>query len=164
MIKLLTASTHFLIDHLLSYCDYVIVSIPQDQLKAACDYANVEKVQFIEQPLKFNDSEIYKSLFREGRERGATHYLRVDDDERLEASLDPQQFRFICSNMSPGDALSMPWVQIFGDEADIEINFERMFEFTNIRNIWPLKDVVYCDDGEALPSSMPFHCPWIPSG
>ena len=51
----------------------------------------------------------------------------------------------------------MPWVQIFGHEADVEINFERMFEFTNIRNVQPLKDVVYCDDGQAMQSSMPFH-------
>lgn len=164
MIKLLTDSAHFFFDHLLNYCDYVIAAIPHDQFDAARDYSKKAKVCFIEQPLKFNDSEIYKSLFREGRERGATHYLRIDDDERIEASLDPQQFRFICSNMSPGEALTMPWVQIFGDEADVEMNFQRMFEFTNIRQFEPLKDVVYCDDGKAMPSNMPFHCPWIPLG
>ena len=163
MIKRLTESTHFFFDHLLSYCDHVIAAIPHDQFEAARDYSMKDKVCFIEQPLKYNDSEIYKSLFREGRERGATHYLRIDDDEMIEASLGPQQFRAICSNMSPGEALAMPWVQIFGDEADAEMNFHRLFEFTNIRNLGPLKDVVYCDDGEAMPSNMPFHCPWIPS-
>ena len=164
MMKFLTGSTRFLFDHLLSYCDYVIAAIPRDQFEVARDYANIEKLRFIEQPLKYNDSEIYKSLFREGRAIGATHYLRIDDDERLEASLDSQKFRSMCSRMSPGEALSMPWVQIFGDEADVEINFERMFEFTNIRNVQPLKDVVYCDDGQAMQSSMPFHSPWVPSG
>ena len=67
----------------------MIAAIPRDQFEVARDYANIEKLRFIEQPLKYNDSEIYKSLFREGREIGATHYLRIDDDERLEASLDP---------------------------------------------------------------------------
>ena len=162
MIKLLTDATHFFFDHLLSYCDYVIAAIPHDQFEVASDYSKKERVYFIEQPLKYNDGEIYNSLFREGRKRGATHYLRMDDDERIEASLDPQQFRIICSNMSPGEALTMPWVQIFGDEADVEMNFQRMFEFTNIRNFEPLKDVVYCDDGEAMPSDMRFHCPWVP--
>lgn len=164
MMKLLTDSAGFLFDHLLSYCDYVIAAIPKDQFELARDYAHVKKVRFIEQPLKYNDSEIYMSLFREGREIGATHYLRIDDDERLEASLDPQKFRSMCSKMLPGEALSMPWIQVFGDEADVEINFERMFEFTNIRNVQPLKDVVYCEDGRAMQSSIPFHSPWIPSG
>jgi len=163
MIKLITDSTYFLFDHLLSYCDYVIAAIPQDQFVEARDYANIEKVCFIEQPLEYNDGEIYKSLFREGRARGATHYLRIDDDERIEVSLDPKQFRLMCSNMSPGEALTMPWVQIFGNEADVEMNFQMMSEFTNIRNLGPLKDVVYCDDGEAMPFNMAFHCPWIPS-
>ena len=163
MIKRLTESANFFFDHLLSYCDYVIAAIPHDQFETARDYSIKDKVFLIEQPLKYNDGEIYKSLFREGRERGATHYLRIDDDEMIEASLGPEQFRFICSNMSPGEALTMPWVQIFGDEADVEMNFHRLFEFTNIRNFRPLKDVVYCDDGDAMPSNMPFHCPWIPS-
>lgn len=163
MIKSLSTSSKAIFDHLFKYCDEVIVSIPENQFTKKDKY-NYKNLHFIKQPYVYNDSEIYKQLFREGRKIGATHFLRIDDDERIEVSLTPKMFKQICLKMKPGEAIAMPWSQIFGPMANLVLNFSELLKYSNIKNLAPIKDVVYCDDGEGEQTNLPFHCPWTPVG
>lgn len=164
MIKSLSISSKALFDHLFEYCDKVVASIPEDQFENTDDFLNYKNLHFIKQPYIYNDSEIYRQLFQEGRKIGATHFLRIDDDERIEASFTPNKFKRICLSMKPGDSVAMPWSQIFGPVANLVLNFDKLFKYSNIQNIAPIKDVIYCDDGIGKQANLPFHCPWTPVG
>lgn len=161
-LRLLTNSSTALFNHLFEYCDQVIAAIPEDQLPIALEKFKKENLHFIKQPHSYIDSEIYKRLFGEGRKRGATHYIHIDDDERITNTLEPEELRAMCASIMPGEAIAMPWVQIFGEKADQQLNFEELQRFSNIRNLAPYKDLVYCDDGIFEQQNVPFHGSWIP--
>jgi hypothetical protein len=155
-----------LAEHILDYCDLLIISDGSDDPQRNCPILSDSRVIFIKQCTPFNESQIFDSLFEEARTLGATHILHIDVDERLSTDFSPDCLRRIAQGMHVGECLSVPWRQIWRDRGvNYEINYDQLFATTqHPRLIPPYKDLMYCDDGRAKHRPFQLHCPVAPTG
>lgn len=153
-----------LVVHLNNFCDQSIIALPNHDIIKAKQICEGMRVHFIDQPLKFNDSEIYRRLFKKGREIATTHFLRLDEDERLSPKITKEIFDAECKKIQLGHSATMQWTQIVNTGDIYSINFDELTKFSNFRNLQPYKDVIYCDDGKSLHREMSIHSSWIPEG
>lgn len=163
-IRTVSSSSTFLFEHMLKFCSFLVVAIPKELLSLAKEKFYNENIIFIDQPIIYNDSQIYKNLFDVGRQNGATHFLHLDDDERLDPRIDKVEFTTMCQQLEPGFSLAMKWEQLVGTKADKIIDFSQLKSLSNIRNSELHKDVLYCDDGMGRQSDLQFHSSWLPVG
>lgn len=150
-----------LTQHMLNYCDHVIVAIHPDKMRSVQKFMDSD-ISFIAQPETYNDGIIYSDLISKGREVKATHFLHMDDDERLSPCITRDAIEKYCSFTCPGDVISLPWVQQIGAEGQSILNFNSLEEYSNYRNFQPFKDIIFHDTGSKFNLDMPFHSNWAP--
>jgi len=151
-----------LISHLQNFCDLIIVSIPENYKDQAASENPEENVYFLSQVEPYDDGKIYQSLLEEGRTLDATHFLHIDEDERLSSSITKEFLSECCHSTQPGDVITVPWAQAYGSAAEKFIDFDQLNKFSNYRNEEPYKDLIFHDDGSNHSSSSSFHSHWCP--
>ena len=151
-----------LISHLQNFCDFIIVSIPENYKDRAASENPEENVYFLNQAEPYDDGKIYQSLLERGRTLDATHFLHIDDDERLSSSITKEFLSECCLSTQPGDVITVPWAQAHGSDAERFIDFDQLNKFSNYRNEEPYKDLIFHDNGFNHSSSSSFHSHWCP--
>ena len=162
MLKELNASSVDFIRYVFKYADEVVLSLKLQN----CDLGLLKEfgkdIHTINQPVKFSDNLIYEQLFGKAREISGTHFLRIDEDERIDPELTPEKIRNIVNEMSVGDVLCAPFHHLYGKDAGFLVNFDAFDAFSLNCLTQPFKDFIYYDDKVSKHSGMSFHSPWVP--
>lgn len=153
------------VNHLLDYCDHVVISDASDVSLASEHFSDPKRVTVIRQPQPIDETIIYEQLYREARTRRATHVLHMDVDERISSELTPEELRRAARRLKVGETIAVPWDQVIDLDGKLRvIDFESAFgKYTFSRLLPPYKDLVFCDDGVSNHRKMKLHCPSIPS-
>jgi len=162
MLKDLNADSIDFIRYVFEYADEVVLSLKPLTYDHALLKEFGKEIHIIDQPAIFHDSLVYKQLFSKARKISGTHFLRIDEDERIDPELTPKKIRSIVNEMSVGDILCAPFHHLYGKNAGFLVNFDA-FDVFSLRGLTqPFKDFIYCDDKVSMQMEMRFHCPWVP--
>lgn len=140
-----------LVDSLKDYVDVIIVyddcstdSTVESFIKLQQSGLNIEIIKG--DKWLFNEALIHKIIVDKGRELGVTHFLQLDADESLASSFTPKIFREIMGSMTPGDVLSLPWL-------NVDDSLKNYYDDSKVVGLKPsyslkrYKDIAFADDG-----------------
>ncbi len=158
--------TNLAVNHMLEYCDEVIISDASDTPIDEKKLDGFGRVKIIKQQQPFNEKIIYDDLYLEARKSKATHIMHLDVDERLSAKWGPEELRRTASYLTAGESIAVPWDQLYDIGGAIKkLDYDIAFgDFTFIKLNPPYKDLIYCDDGNSQHHLLKLHCPYIPEG
>ena len=154
-----------LLDHLLTFCDHVVVSDASDPPAASMIPGHVaSRVTIIPQLQPYDEAKTFESLVNRALSLKATHILHMDADERLSEQISPEQLRSTAATLGTGEALAVPWIQLLNDDGPKRILFEQFSEFSFGRLRPHYRDLVIAAPTVVSYPEMPLHCPWTPEG
>ena len=162
MLKELNAVSVDFIRYVFEYADEVVLSLKSLTYDRGLLKEFGKEIHIIDQPVIFHDQLVYEQLFSKAREISGTHFLRIDEDERIAPELTPKKIRNIVNEMSVGDVLCAPFHHLYGRDAGFLVNFDAFNVFSLNRLTEPFKDFIYCDDKISKQMKFGFHCPWVP--
>ena len=162
MLKEVNAASVDFIRYVFEYTDEVVLSLKSLTYEYGLLKEFGKEIHIIDQPVIFHDSLVYEQLFSKAREISGTHFLRIDEDERMDPELTPKKLRNMVNKMSVGDVLCAPFQHLYGKDAGFLVNFNAFDVFSLSRLTEPFKDFIYCDDKVSKQGGLGFHCPWVP--
>ncbi len=156
------------VGNMLEFCNFVLI-FDHNSEDGAPEEARTrygeDRVEILHQTdMKlFDEKRVNESLFARAREKKATHMVLVDADERASPMLaDPVTIRGYAQSLAPGEALTVPYRQVWDDGFIDYARFESLND--RARFLPPFRDFLYCDDGRSMHRSMMLHNPWLPDG